>query len=294
MNINDYPLWTALVTPMDEKSEVDYSSLEALVKAQEDAKNGLLVLGSTGEALNLDLDEQKKVLEFVISLKPQVPIMVGVGGVNLRSTLAWVEYLEGLPIDAYLMVTPLYAKPGPVGQYEWFKTLMDKVSRPVTLYNVPSRVGRSLDYETVVRLRKHKNFWGVKEASGSVQDFAKYVEAAPEARVFSGDDSLLPAFKPLGCVGLMSVASNAWAKATHEYVRQVLEGEFDDMALWQECSDSLFEASNPVPVKRLLAELKVIKTAECRLPLSSKDLQDATSVLQADDRIKHWYKRFNQ
>ncbi|MBT3584832.1 MAG: 4-hydroxy-tetrahydrodipicolinate synthase [Halobacteriovoraceae bacterium] len=294
MNLNEYPLWTALVTPMNDASEVDYPALEKLAKLQADAKNGLLILGSTGESLNLDLDEKKKIIEFIISLKLAAPIMVGVGGANLRNTSAWVDYLEDLKIDAYLMVTPLYAKPEPKGQYLWFKTLMDRVKRPVVLYNIPGRTGKALSLVALEQLKLHPNFWGIKEASGSPEEFSKFANTAPEAKIFSGDDALLPSFKPLGCIGLISVSSNVWPKATHEYVRQVLDGEFEDQEIWNECAGSLFCVSNPIPAKRLLKEKGLIDSAECRLPLSQSDLEDPAQILEANKKIEQWYNKFNQ
>ena len=61
-NINDFPLWTAIVTPMNSDSSVDYISFEKILREQETAKNGVVILGSTGEALNLTKEECKNVL----------------------------------------------------------------------------------------------------------------------------------------------------------------------------------------------------------------------------------------
>lgn len=288
MNLNEYPLWTAVITPMKLNGDVDYDSLKNILDEQIEAKNGLLILGSTGESLNIDLQEQKDILEFVIKQNLPAPIMVGVGGVNLRSTLEWVEYLETQKVDAYLMVTPLYAKPERRGQTEWFKTLMDKSTRPVMLYNVPSRTGKGLCFDTVADLKDHKNMWAIKEASGSVEDFKKYVATAPNARVYSGDDALLPAFAKNGASGLVSVSSNAWPKATHTYTEQCLNGSLKDESLWEECSNSLFCVSNPIPVKRLMAEEGRIATAVLRAPLTDKDLEDASLIKNSSARINEW------
>ena len=171
MNLNQYKLWTAVVTPLNEKHQVDYETLTHIIKDQCEANNGLLILGSTGEALNITLDEKKKIVEHVIKLNPSSPVMVGVGGHQLQETMEWVNYLETQKIQAYLMVTPLYAKPGPIGQFQWFKSLMDVATKPVMLYNVPGRTAVALASEAVAQLSHHKNFWAIKEASGSVEKF---------------------------------------------------------------------------------------------------------------------------
>ena len=240
MNINNYPLWTAIITPMLGDGEVDYPGLAKLLKEQEEAENGVLLLGSTGESLNIDENERKKILHFALDKNLNVPIMVGVGGINLKETCAWVDYLETLRVDAYLMITPLYAKPGAEGQYQWFKTLLDRSKRPVMLYNVPSRTGVSLNVKTLAKLKTHPMLWAVKEASGKTLDFKNYRKAAPEVRFYSGDDAMMPDFAKLGAKGLVSVASNVWPKETHAYVLQSLDKSLKAVKLWKDCSNSLF------------------------------------------------------
>jgi 4-hydroxy-tetrahydrodipicolinate synthase len=291
MNLNDYPLWTAVVTPLAQDHQVDFRALTSLIRDQEEAGNGLLILGSTAEALNLPLEEKKKIVNHVLSLNPKNPVMVGVGGHQLEETLDWTTFLETKNIQAYLMVTPLYAKPGPVGQYQWFKTLMDAVTKPVMLYNVPGRTAVALATEAVEKLSHHKNFWAIKEASGSVEKFKGYLKAAGGKGVYCGDDALMPDFALAGAAGLVSVAANAWPKETHLYVKQCLAKTFDDKELWTKASNSLFVVSNPVPVKRLMFENGKISTPFMVAPLSHEDMTDASPVLEANDQVRNWFQR---
>lgn len=295
MNLNDYPLWTAIVTPFLEDGSLDKQSFAGLLKEQEEARNGVLVLGSTGEALNLTSEEKNGVLNFALEQELTVPVMIGVGGSDLESTTKWIEHLNTLPIQSMLLVTPLYAKPETEGQYLWFKKLLDTAKHPCMLYNVPSRTGKSLSYDAVRRLAGHENFWALKEASGSVEDFKKYRESAPSIDIYSGDDGMLPAFCEHGCKGLVSVSSNAWPKQTAEYVRQSINGKLTsgDASLWDACASALFCVSNPIPVKRLLKEENRIKTAVLKLPLSHLDLSQAATVLEASTRINNWFNQSN-
>lgn len=288
--MKDYTLWTALVTPFNRDLSVDYKSLEKLVREQEEANNGLLVLGSTGEALNIDLATRKKIVQFILELNPKVPVMVGVGGHQLEETKNWVNWLEQFNFAAYLMVTPLYAKPGDEGQYHWFKSLMDIASKPVMLYNVPGRTGKDLSFSAVERLKNHRNFWAIKEASGSVETFKKYRQACDNQQVFCGDDGLYPAFANAGSCGLVSVASNVWPRETHEYVTRCLNKTFDAKALWERAANSLFSASNPIPAKRLLWEEKRISNKTMMPPLHAQDLDSSDGVVNASKNIRDWYQ----
>ncbi len=291
MNLNDFTLWTAVVTPLTSESTVDYRALTSVVRDQDEAQNGLLILGSTAEALNLTLADKKKIVDHVIEMKPRSPIMIGVGGHQLEETLEWISFLETKAIHAYLFVTPLYAKPGPVGQYNWFKSLLDAVSRPAMLYNVPGRTGVAMATEAVEKLSSHKNFMAIKEASGSVEKFKGYLKAANGKPVFCGDDALMPEFAMAGAAGLVSVASNAWPKETNLYVKQCLNKTFDAKQLWTDAANSLFIVSNPVPVKRLMYENGKIATPFMVAPLTHEDLIDATVVKTANDQVRAWYTR---
>lgn len=287
-DLSTYSVWTAVVTPMNEDSSVNYDDLKSVLQAQAAAGNAITILGSTGESLNIDESEKRQILEFAIDLKLGVPLMVGVGGINLNTQLEWIDYLNTLEVDNYLLVVPLYAKPGAEGQYGWFKALLDRANKPCTLYNVPGRTAAKMSLTAVKKLSGHPNFWGIKEASGSAEEFVEYSKAAPQAVMLSGDDPLLPAFSKLGAKGVISVAANVWPVATHEIANQCLEGTFKDDDMWSQATAALFCASNPVPVKALMSDLGQIKTPELRLPLSSKDMLDIDVARDADASVQEW------
>lgn len=292
-NYNNPSLWTALITPFNGDGSVDYDSLKTLLEQQNNSSNGILLLGSTGESLALTLEERKQVLNFAIENKKQSPYMVGVGGIGHEEQLDWINYLNSIDIDCYLVVTPLYAKPGKLGQKTWFKNMLDKAQRPCVLYNVPSRTGVKMNFEAVEELKDHKNFWAIKEASGSTEDFERYANACPNIKMFSGDDALLPAFSQIRCEGLISVASNVWPSETHQYVNQCLEKKYDQVKDWEAISNSLFIAANPIPAKAILKEKKIIKEAQTRLPLVKEDLASIGPLIEADQMVQNWVKKNN-
>jgi 4-hydroxy-tetrahydrodipicolinate synthase len=101
----------------------------------------------------------------------------------------------------------------------------------------------------------------------------------------------MPDFAHAGSCGLVSVAANAWPKETHLYVDQCLRKTFDAKELWTAASNSLFVCSNPVPVKRLLFERGVIRSAKMAPPLSHEDMASAEPVLTAHDAVTAWYRK---
>ena len=101
MNVKDTKLWTALITPMTNSGKVDYKAIDRLVKAQDAAGNGILVLGSTGEALNLDSAEKQNIFEYISKKSLSVPLMAGVGGINLSETLENLKFFEQFFLYSY-------------------------------------------------------------------------------------------------------------------------------------------------------------------------------------------------
>ena len=111
----------------DQQGNVDYDTLTTLVSEQEAAHNGILLLGSTGEGLALTLNEQQGIVEHVCQLKTQCTrLWFAVGGSNLAQQKEWVSYCNQLPIHSYLLGSPLYAKPGAVGQNSLVRKLVKR------------------------------------------------------------------------------------------------------------------------------------------------------------------------
>ncbi|KDC54316.1 4-hydroxy-tetrahydrodipicolinate synthase [Pseudoalteromonas sp. S3431] len=289
-NLNDYSLWTALVTPFDQHGDVDYNTLTKLVSEQEAAHNGILLLGSTGEGLALTQKEQQAIVEHVCQLKPTVPLMVAVGGSNLKQQIEWVNYCNTLPIHSFLLGSPLYAKPGAIGQTHWFESLLNASAHPCMLYNVPGRSAVSIPAATIQNLQNNKNLWALKEASGSIAQFEAYRQAAPNLAIFSGDDALMPYFAQAGAKGLVSVAANAWPAQTHEFVKRSLSGQHPNLfAQWSSAINSLFAVANPIPVKVLMHLQGRLSSPQLRPPLTHLELTQTDCITTANNTILSWH-----
>jgi 4-hydroxy-tetrahydrodipicolinate synthase len=291
----EFPVFTAMVTPMNSDGTIDFESFEYLLRKQEQAKVGTLVLGSTGEGLNLNAQEKRAVIKFAKELNLEVPLMVGIGGHSLEAQKEFVHYCNEVGVDSLLLVTPLYAKPGKEGQFEWFSELLSVTKIPCVLYNVPSRTGVKLHPEVPARLSKEfPHVFGVKEASGSVDEFKAFRKHSSDLNFYSGDDMLAEAFIKEGGVGLISVASNVWPSQTKKLIDLMLDGKLDQLFEdWEESANALFAASNPVPAKVLLQHKGWITNTNVRLPLSLKDLtpEREEALLEADRKINNWYRK---
>ena len=251
---------TALVTPFDESGEIDHAGLRALVRRQiEGGIAGIVACGTTGEAATLSRDEQLDVIRTVVEeVDGRVAVTAGAGGNGTRDVLAFVERLQGLPLDAVLSVVPYYNKPNPDGMLAHFRAVADAAPAPLLLYNVPGRTARNMPAEVTLALATHPNIRGVKEASGDLEQVGDIIGDAPAGfDVLSGDDALTLPMMALGASGVVSVVSNVDPRRMSALVEAALEGRLSDARRLHHELRSLmslcFIDSNPIPVKAAVA-----------------------------------------
>ena len=262
--------YTAMVTPFNANGSVDYGKLRDLVEEQVAAGvEGLVPVGTSGESPTLSMEEHSRVVEFVAeTANRRVQVVAGTGANSTAEALRLTREALEMGVDASLQVCPYYNKPNQEGLYRHFSTIAD-LGLPIILYNVPSRTGRDISLETVVRLSKHPNVAAVKEASGSVARVSATVDACDLA-VLSGDDMLAFPMIAVGAQGVISVASNVAPALVSKMINAALSGDMAGAAtlhkrLYHLFRD-LFIDTNPIPVKCALALMGRIEEVY-RLPL---------------------------
>lgn len=204
-------LLTAMVTPFNEKGEVDYEQAKKLALALLDSgSEGLLVVGTTGESPTLIREEETHLFREVKSaVGDRGAVIAGTGSNSTAEALEATKGAEQLGVDACLLVVPYYNKPTQEGLYQHFKTVAESTSLPCILYNVPSRTVVNLSADTVIRLSQIDNIIGIKEASGNLDQVAKIIGGAKEGfLVWSGNDGDTLPILALGGYGVISVASH--------------------------------------------------------------------------------------
>lgn len=271
----------ALVTPFYD-GKIDYESMKNLIEYQiNNGTDAIIICGTTGEAATLSYDEQieciKKCVEYV---NGRVKVIAGTGSNCTKSAVMLSKIAESLGVDGLLVVTPYYNKATQEGLKTHYKMINDNVSIPIIMYNVPSRTGVNIDPITAIEIcRDNTNIVGIKEASGNISQVARlsYLKSEYDVDldIYSGnDDQVLPILS-LGGVGVVSVNANVIPADTHNLVKSYLDGDYKKSSLLNEkaiiYSKVLFSEVNPIPVKRALYELGLIKSDELRLPLTKME-----------------------
>jgi 4-hydroxy-tetrahydrodipicolinate synthase len=266
-------VYTALVTPFAKNGSVDESALRRLVDRQiESGVTGLVPMGTTGESPTLDHEEHIHVIEIVVDeANGRVPIIAGTGSNSTSEAVEMTKYAAEIGVDATLQVAPYYNKPTAEGFYRHFSTIADSVDLPLVIYNIPGRTGKNIENDTTLRLARHPNIQGVKEASGNFAQIMDLLAERPETlSVLSGDDNIAFPMVALGADGVISVASNLVPDRMVKFIDAALAGKNDEArSMHYELLPlfvGLFFETNPIPVKYALSKLGVLEESY-RLPM---------------------------
>ena len=252
---------TALITPTTPEG-VDYEALGKLIDWQiEKGIDALVIAGSTGEGKTLSVAEHKEVLRYSAErIAGRVPMIAGTGSNELTVSIDMSQYACAVGADALLVVTPYYIKATQNGLVKMYSMIADAVTKPLILYNVPSRTGVNIEPETYARLADHGNIAGIKEANS---DISKIVTTAAltagKLDLYSGNDDQIVPILSLGGKGVISVLSNLLPAETSELCRRFFRGDAAGAAEMQfrylPLIHALFSEVNPIPAKAAMAEM---------------------------------------
>lgn len=229
---------TAMVTPLAEDGSIDLAGAQELAAHLVDrqAHDGLVVLGTTGEAPTMSDGESHAVLEAVIdAVGDRATVLAGVGTNDTAHTVERARAAEQLGADGLLVVTPYYNKPPQAGLLRHFTTVADGTDLPVMLYDIPHRSVVPIEVETLVRLAEHPRIVAVKDAKGDIGAMA-WAMARTDLAYYSGDDMLNLPILAMGGVGVVSVVGHLVGPRLAELIAAVEAG---DLARARAVNDSL-------------------------------------------------------
>lgn len=276
---------TALITPLTADG-IDYAQLGKLIDWQIDQGiNALVICGTTGESSTLSDAEHRRAIAFACEkVNGRVPVIAGTGSNETAYAVELTKSACADGADAVLVVTPYYNKTTQNGLVAMYNTIADASTKPVILYNVPSRTGIGIQPETYVKLAQHPNIAAIKEASS---DISKIVETfalvGDQLDIYSGNDDQIVPILSMGGQGCISVLSNVVPRETVAITDQFFAGNVAEAARLQ-CQfmpliRSLFCESNPIPVKAAMSALGFCENY-LRLPLVPMEQDHYETMLQ--------------
>jgi len=179
-------IFPPITTPFYPDGAVYYKKLEANVERYSKTPvAGIVVLGSTGEAILLSDQERRDVLKAALAAAAPNKVMVaGTGIESAIETLRLTEYAAALGYDAAMVRTPHYYKRQmlPANVLAFYRTVADQSALPIIIYNFPQATGYDISAEVVIELAGHPNIAAIKESSGNLDKVKKMVESTRQVR----------------------------------------------------------------------------------------------------------------
>ncbi len=276
---------TAMITPMNEKKEIDYPSLEKLLAHLiNNGSDALLIAGTTGESPTLTHEEEVELFKFVKSkIGSKCKLIMGAGSNCTITAVKATQNAKSAGADAILSVVPYYNKPSQKGLIAHFSAIAESTDLPIILYNIPGRTGISMKPETIAELaNKYKNIAAVKQSLADMDIITETRRLCPEDfLIYSGDDSLTLPMMSVGAYGVISVASHIIGKEMKSMINLYKSGRFEEATAMHlklyPLFKKIFMAPNPVPIKQCLAKIGIIEN-HVRLPLVPLDEQERAEL----------------
>jgi 4-hydroxy-tetrahydrodipicolinate synthase len=289
-------VFTAIVTPFNENGRLDETGLRKNIQFQlANGVDGLVPLGSTGEASTLTPNEKERVIDIVLNeVSGRVPVIVGTGSNSTQTTIESTLQAKKMGAAGALIVTPYYNKPTQEGIYKHFISTADSVDLPIVIYNNPARAAQHISLPTLKRLAAHQNIVSIKDSSGSLLQMMDIYESVCHNKknftLLCGDDPLTFSCMAAGGHGVISVASNLVPAAIVSLVAALKSGDYDFargihyelLPLFR----ALFIETNPIPLKAAM-HYHEMPAGPCRLPLCEMEEHNKTTLIAALENFSY-------
>ena len=277
---------TALVTPLTENG-IDYNQFGRLIDWQiEEGINALVVCGTTGESSTLTDEEHRDAIRFCVErTNGRVPVIAGTGSNDTAYAIDLSKFACEAGADACLVVTPYYNKATQNGLIAMYNAVADASTKPIIVYNVPSRTGCGIQPKTYAKLAEHPNIAAIKEANGNISSIVETrALVGDKLDIYSGNDDQIVPIMAMGGQGVISVLSNVLPRETAALCSKMFNGDVAGAAKMQcdmlELINALFCEVNPIPAKAAMAAMGFCENY-LRLPLTPMEDANYQRLLAA-------------
>jgi 4-hydroxy-tetrahydrodipicolinate synthase len=270
--------WVALITPFNDRGQLDVDGFKSLVDFQaSNGTSGLLLMGSTGEPTSLSLEERKVIIEEMAPYcHEKIPAFFGVTCGSTSQTIELAQFAQEKGADGIMLVVPPYIAPPQSAVYEYLKSVCQSVDISVAVYNNPARVIVNIDPPTIAKLvEKCPNLVADKEAVPNVAQLASVIEGTGgRLRLLCCDAPNYALIIPtlgMGGHGTANVTGNVAPREMAELSKpwrsweDVVKGR-ERYFKYLPLMETVYSATNPVAIKAM-AKLMGLPSGDPRPPL---------------------------
>ena len=207
-------IFTALLTPFDDKNKINEKSLEQLIEMNiKKGVDGFYVSGSTAEAFLLTEEERRHLYKLVKDIVGnRCTLIAHIGCAGTLQTIDYGKYVESLGYDAISSVAPFYYKFSFEEIKQNYYMTANNVNLPMIIYNIPSFSGVSLTPANIGEFLCDERFIGVKHTSNDYFAMQQFKAAFPEKVIYNGFDEMFLAGLSMGADGGIGSTYNFMAE----------------------------------------------------------------------------------
>ena len=215
-------IFPPITTPFYPDGQVYYKKLESNVERYSRTPvAGIVVQGSTGEAILLSDQERRDGLKCAIAAAAPHKVMIaGTGIESAIETIRLAEYAATLGYDAAMVRTPHYYKKQmhPANLLAFYRTVADQSPLPLVIYNFPQATGYDIPAEVVIELSNHPNIIAIKESSGNLDKVKAMVDGTRQVKRSAAVTETFEAVTPRMIKAAEADAARKQEKANRELV----------------------------------------------------------------------------
>lgn len=262
----------SLVTPFNALGEVDYPSLENLVsRCISGDADYLLVLGPSSECSLLSIEEQDRILDFVIEINANaLPLVAGIASLDTRAAVQRVSSIGQNGIVAIYCAASNPMASSQSGHLGHFRSIAEAANKPILIQSPSSTSGNCMKAETILTLAEEPNITAVVECSGDVALNGMLLRKRPVGfSILSGRDVMTLPLLALGVDGAVTSLGNAFCKSWGAMTHRMLFGSVNDARVTHHIFAPLMRIlemeGEPTGIKTILAHLNLCES-RVRLP----------------------------
>ena len=281
-----------IVTPFDERGNVNYPVLRQLISRLLDAGvHGIFPLGTTGEFFSVSDEDYTRIAEESIAeTAGRADICVGIGDIATRDAIRHAQLCEQIEgVQAISVLTPMFLSPTQDELYEHYLAIAKATQLPVIIYNNRPKTNATVTPETAARLAKIPNIVGIKDSTGDFTNTLEYLQltSREDFSVMIGRDTLICSGLEAGASGAIASCANVAPELVVAIYEKMRAGDTAGAMAAQMALNPLRIACGmgtfPVAIKEALV-MQGIPVGECLppiRPLSAEQREKLRKVVSA-------------
>jgi len=283
-------VFAASLTPLKNDLSIDFDRLISHCRwLLDNGCNGIVVMGTTGEANSFSVKERMEILDALIEAEiPAHKLLAGTGCCSIPDTIELTKHAVSHNVGGVLMLPPFYYKNmSDEGLHAYFKIIIQQINNPdlkIYLYHIPPVSGVPFSHSLIKKLTSDfpETVIGIKDSSGDWQNMKSLCENFPGFKVYAGTEKYLLDILNIGGAGCISATTNLSCRPASKIFNDPYGNEADSIQKKVNALRSIIEKYPMIPaLKLVMAEVSgQVEWTNVRPPQTKLKKADSTKLME--------------